>query len=418
MLRAAIALSVLLVAQAPTSTPAPSAPAPATPGPKVLKIVGESHKLALRADGSVVGWGLYNSGQLGPVADITGVNFRTTHLVTIHLPAKAVDVAAGDRSSFAVLDDGRVFAWGMADAGQLGLGDVTAPPLSTSTPSMQYRGVETPRPIPGLIDVAKVAADGPGGYAVLRDGTVRVWGRVPVGDGRAPQTFSGPSTDKGPVFSPIPVPGLRDVVSVSIGYGAALALTKDGRVFSWGSNFYGALGRPPRSEFWLDAAAEIPGLTDVAQVVAGAGVATALKKDGTVWVWGSNWMAQFGFGPQTSQPNLSGGWVLEPQQVPGLTNVTSVAVGLSGRHTLALLKDGSVRAWGNNDWGQVGSGLGAGFQPRIITPKITGVEIIYAAGNNSFATRRDGSFWAWGSGDRNTYPLTTNARVPTLVELK
>jgi hypothetical protein len=48
-------------------------------------------------------------------------------------------------------------------------------------------------------------------------------------------------------------------------------------VFSWGSNFYGALGRPPRTESRIPTPGEVTGLTGVAQVVAGAGMATALK---------------------------------------------------------------------------------------------------------------------------------------------
>jgi alpha-tubulin suppressor-like RCC1 family protein len=130
---------------------------------------------------------------------------------------------------------------------------------------------------------------------VIRDGTVRSWGAGPIGDGRAKSSYEGPPSTAGPAFRPVTVPGLADVVAVSAGGGTALALTKDGRVYSWGSNFYGALGRPPRIELSLDKAGEIPGLGDVIQVVAGAGISTALKKDGTVWVWGSNWQQQFGF---------------------------------------------------------------------------------------------------------------------------
>src|SRR5690606_23494089 len=140
-----------------------------------------------------------------------------------------------------------------------------------------------------------------------------------IGDGRAPSEYGGPPRTTGPALRPVPVPSLEGVASVSAGGGVVLALLRDGRVVSWGSNFYGALGRPPRVELSLDSPGEVPGLVDVVQVVAGAGVSTALRKDGTVWVWGSNWQQQFGFPAPTDQPGPNRGWVLTPQPVPGLS---------------------------------------------------------------------------------------------------
>ena len=61
---AAVAL-IMLVASPRAQTPIPTASS------RVVKIVGDSHKLLLRADGSVAGWGQYKHGQLGRVAAIT-----------------------------------------------------------------------------------------------------------------------------------------------------------------------------------------------------------------------------------------------------------------------------------------------------------------------------------------------------------
>jgi alpha-tubulin suppressor-like RCC1 family protein len=130
-----------------------------------------------------------------------------------------------------------------------------------------------------------------------------------------------------------------------------------------------------------------------------------------VWVWGSNWQTQFGFPAPTNQPGLNTGWELTPQQVPGVTGASEIALG--GRHTLVRLKDGTLRVWGNTDWGQLGTGAGPGFQVLPATPKIAGVARVLAAGSNSFAIRTDGSFWAWGRGGPNEWPLKTHVRVPT-----
>lgn len=390
----------------------PHAQAPADASARVVKVVGDSHHLLLRADGTVAGWGQYRHGQLGPVAAITPTARRQSNaLVPIVLPAKAIDIAANDNASYALLDDGTVMAWGRGDNGQLGIGPVKPPKLATSDPSFEYRGIETPMRVVGVDDAVAIAAANDSAYAVLRDGTVRAWGGGNIGDGRAKSDYSGPPSTAGPAFVPVKVPDLEHVVAISAGGNHVLTVTEDGRVFSWGSNFHGALGRPPRVELALDRAGEVPNLTGVVQVAASMGVSTVLKKDGTVWVWGSNWQQQFGFPAPTVQPGPNQGWVLEAQQVPGLSTVTAIAAG--GRHTIALLKDGTLRAWGNTDWGQVGNGAGPGYQPKPITPKIANVAAVFAAGDNSLAVLRDGSLWAWGKGNPGEFPLTSHVRVPT-----
>jgi len=360
--------------------------------PRVVKIVGEAHKLLLRDDGTVAGWGQWQQAELGSVEGL-GTGRTVDHLVAIALPGKAIDLAAGGQTSFALLADGTVVGWGRGDRGELGVDPSARPLLPTSTQAFQYRGFQRPTPIPSLAGVAAIAADVGAAYAVLRDGTVKAWGNNSL--------------------TPAPVAGLAGVAALSAGGGAVLALMKDGRVLSWGSNFYGALGRPPRVEGVLATPGEVSGLTEVAQVVTGMGVSTALKKDGTVWVWGSNWQQQFGFPAPTLQPQLNGGgYELTPQQVPGIAGAVEIAVGM-GRQTLVRLKDGTLRGWGNSDFGQLGTGGGAGYQPRPMALKIAGVARVFAAGNNSFAVRTDGSLWAWGSGGANEWPLKTNVRVPT-----
>ncbi len=406
VLCAAVAALIVPVAGPRAQTPVPTASS------RVVKIVGNPHHLLLRADGTVAGWGQYKHGQLGPVAAITATPRGASNaLIPIALPAKAFDIAANRNTSYALLDDGTVVAWGRGDNGQLGIGPAKPPKLATSEPSFEYRGIETPTRVGGVDDAIAIAAANDSAYAVLRDGTVRSWGGANIGDGRAKSDYAGPPGTAGPAFVPVRVPDLENVAAISAGGDHVLALTKDGRVFSWGSNFHGALGRPPRVELALDRAGEVPNLTDVVQVAAGWGVSTGLKKDGTVWVWGSNFQQQFGFPAPTVQPGPDRGWVLEPQRVPGVSNAAAISVG--GRHTIALLKDGTLRAWGNTDWGQVGNGAGPGYVPLPAAPKIANVAAAFAAGDNSFAVLRDGTLWAWGSGNRGEFPLTAHTRVPT-----
>lgn len=366
-------------------------------GAQVVKVVGERHKLVLKSDGTLVGWGVIDHGTLGPVAAIPAVSRRSTGLVAISLPGKAIDIAAGEDGSYALLEDGTVVEWGRyVNAG---------------------RGSETAVRVAGISNATQIVAYGRTALALLKDGTVRAWGARDfgmVGDGLHPKRWgeNGP-----PANTAVVVPGVTGIVQIAAGSGHVLALTKDGRVLTWGSNHYGALGRAPRQELPIDSAGEVPGLTGVAAVAGGLGVSTALKKDGTVWVWGANWHAQFGFGPRTDPPGPTHGFVLTPQQTPGVAGITAISLGLTGRHTLALRKDGVVIGWGNTDWGQLGAGLSAQFQPKPTPVKLAGVKAVFAAGNNSFAVQTDGTLWMWGAGGRNEWPLAQNARLPVRLDL-
>jgi alpha-tubulin suppressor-like RCC1 family protein len=92
----------------------------------------------------------------------------------------------------------------------------------------------------------------------------------------------------------------------------------------------------------------------------------------------------------------------------------ALVAGGAGRHALALLRDGTLRGWGNTDWGQIGAGVDADSQLRAVTPKISGVARVWAAGNNSFALTRDGRFWAWGASQSGAGLLGAQSKVPVV----
>ena len=98
-------------------------------------------------------------------------------------------------------------------------------------------------------------------------------------------------------------------------------------------------------------------------VAGGSSHSLALKNDGTVWAWGNNTNGQLGDNSETQR--------LVPVKVAGqggsgdLTNVKAIAAGSS--HSLALKNDGTVWAWGNNMYGQLGDGTN--------TPSSTPVQV-------------------------------------------
>jgi alpha-tubulin suppressor-like RCC1 family protein len=159
----------------------------------------------------------------------------------------------------------------------------------------------------------------------------------------------------------------------------------------------------------------MPRMTDVVSAVAGSGVTGFVKRDGSVWMLGN--LAGGLFGIPEEQTSEHDEWSGVPRAVPGVRNVVALSMGDVGRHALALLKDGTLRGWGNSDWGQIGNGIAGFFVWTPVIPKITGVTAVWAAGNSSFAVTRDGAFWIWGSELGGTGVLAVNHKIPTVFPL-
>jgi hypothetical protein len=128
---------------------------------------GYDHALTVKSDGTVWGWGENQYGQLG---DGTTTGPRTTPVQMVGI-SNAVDVAAGERCSFVIKEDGTVWASGTNGNNRLGLGNTT--PTIESTP------VQVPR----LNKIVQVATSFLHGMALKADGTVWLWGTALLGDG-------------------------------------------------------------------------------------------------------------------------------------------------------------------------------------------------------------------------------------------
>jgi len=121
-------------------------------------------------------------------------------------------------------------------------------------------------------------------------------------------------------------------------------------------------------------------------IAGGYGHSLALLEDGTVWAWGSNPYGQLGRGDTTDSRT--------PVHVVGLSDVTSIAAGRD--HSLALRPNGTVWAWGSNWTGQLGDGTTTARSTPVQVPGLSDVSAIAAGTNHSLALRADGTVWAWG----------------------
>jgi alpha-tubulin suppressor-like RCC1 family protein len=274
-------------------------------------------------------------------------------------PADAERLASGIQFSVGLSMDGDVLAWGDNAYGQLGNGT-----LSRSL---------VPRQVDGLSGVRGVSAGAFHVLATTQAGEVWGWGSNHYHQLGTRNMYGA--------TRPFPIEGMSNVRMTSSNAYHNVALTRDGGVFIWGrmANINTVTPQPVR------------GLSGSRAVAAGFDFALALKPDGSVWGWGLNTSNQLA---QSRRLNVT----TEAVQVEGIDQVVAIATGFT--HALALREDGSVWAWGNNTYAQVGNGNGSRPNrveglPLPANGKL-GIKAIIASPYNSAVLYADGSVWAWG----------------------
>jgi len=265
---------------------------------------GDYHALALKKDGTLVGWGDDRFGQA------TGPAIVSSERAIAILPRQAATniaaISAGMTFSLALRQDGTVLGWGAIPEPIICKGRRATLASLTNVVAVSGRGRHAlalkrdgtvvlcwgdAMPPVGLSNIAAIAAsvDGMRDLALTRDGTVMGWSGwygKPYGVAK-------------------PCPGLSNVVAIATGGGGpgqCYALKKDGTVATWNR--------------YAEVATNIPGFENVVAIAAGGETmpystfCLALKRDGTLAIH--------------SEYNYQ----LVPVTLPeGLSNVVSIAVG-------------------------------------------------------------------------------------------
>ncbi|HEY2407838.1 MAG TPA: hypothetical protein VGI10_17640 [Polyangiaceae bacterium] len=362
---------------------------------------GLYHTCALFADGTVKCWGDNSYGQLG-----TGVGClqkSSAPLPVSHLRGVKA-LSAGDLHTCALLVDGTVACWGEVPGG---LEDSTTPttidagsdvqcPIIISTGAPEGFG-SMPGAIPGLSGVVSIAAGNDVDCAVSADGTARCWGWVGgggLGNGTGlSETATGPSW----VTTPTVVSGFLDVASVATGSFFGCEVLRDTTVACWGQNESGELGDGTTNASAIPVPVrDLSGVSEVTtaensgspRCAACYAYACALLADGTVQCWGEDQDGTLGNG--TTAPVAT----TTPAAVSNLGAVASLSAGPG--HIFAILTDGTVAAWGANRCGELGDGTTTDATEPIYPKALAHVASISSGECHACAALVDGSVVCWG----------------------
>ncbi|MGD9831233.1 MAG: hypothetical protein AB7U92_00630 [Piscinibacter sp.] len=289
-----------------------------------------------------------------------------------------VRLGTSTHASLALTADGRLMAWGSNGNGLGGTND--------------GGDLLTPVAIPGLTGVARFDGGELHGLALAGSGELLAWG-------------SGAGAQLGtPVagFETRPVPGFgpgsaRGPVSAAAAGGSfSIVATADGRVWSWGWNDTGNLGDGSTVPAF-DTPVELTGLAGIVRVAASREAAAALDRQGRLWVWGVA-------GGHLGQDQA---YLLPtPVPLPG----PAVDVSLGRGFGVALLGDGRVVTWGQNDLGQLGSGDTEPRHAPAVVP-LPDVAVGISVGDDHVAVLlADGRVMTWGAGSQGQLGGVSMAR--------
>ncbi len=233
--------------------------------------IGSQHVVALGSNGTVWTWGSLIPGPTG-----VGSKDALASPTQVVLPADrtAVDVAATYNASFAVANDGTVWAWGTLGRG---LGDT-----AVTTDARYVSPVQVA--IPGGVSIAEVSAACEGVMARASNGDVYQWGYF-YGNWQMSYT------------TPTKVAGVANATSISRGCSTSFAVAANGSAYAWGSNGGGRLGDGTTTDRLSPVTISLPNSKTFTRISTSSSHALAMASDGSLYGWGGNSNGQLGADP-------------------------------------------------------------------------------------------------------------------------
>lgn len=326
---------------------------------------GIFHACAITGDGGVKCWGDGSYGVLGRASFSS-----KTPVVVQGIPERVTAISAGAYHTCALTVSGNIYCWGYNYEGQLG------------SETTEYYSA-TPIKVAGDSDVfTSISVGAITSCATTTTGSAKCWGANTV-------TLSGDSYASGDSSTPVAVPEMPErIISIDPGGPHTCAVTEPGKLYCWGGNRTGELGNGTTANSLTPV--EVSGILGaVASVSAGSDHTCAVTVDGELYCWGGNESGQLGDG--TNNDNSS------PVKISAFSSKTRKVMAAYQR-TCAISDEGSLKCWGNNQYGSIGDGTTRNRNTPVDVMGISnGVEEVSGFSMTSCALVTGGSIKCWGA---------------------
>lgn len=318
-------------------------------------------------DGTTYAWGFNYEATLGD-----GTTDARSTAVRVSSDSAFRSLSCGPNNTFGVTTGGFVYVWGGVNSNVVGVA------------TMNYIE-KVPRQISHIQGVSHVAATDSRVYYLLMDGTVAVSGSNysgGYGDGTTLTLDSG--------HAMVRITRVRSIHAAAVN---CFAVKQDGSLMAWGSNADGLIDSSSDVDVVLTPTRIVPDVKFITGCTSynndHRGSVRFVTDSGYLYVWGSNKYRQLAL-------------VDDPVRVPTKVILPKRCVSIVGgeRHTLALLEDGTVWAWGENTTGQLGNYTVDSVTAMPI--QVIGLENVVeiaAAGNTSYAIKSNGVLYGWGNNE-------------------
>lgn len=327
--------------------------------------VGERHNLAIDKEGNLFSWGGGNSTMEDGITAFGTSDFKDWGPAKMKLDFKVKEISVGNFSHSLVIDNNGNL-WSRARSnyyGELGNG-------TTETSDKLIKIKED-------VKFEKISAGEISNLALDNEGNLWSWGCNNCG-----QLGDGTLENK---LEPTKIETNKKFIQIRSGGRFSIAIDNEGNLWSWGNNDYGQIGDGDSSKTYRYKPVQIIKNTKFIQISAGSSHALALDINGNLWSWGSNYYGQLGRNGSSSIPAL----------VKEDTKFTQISAG--DYHSMAIDSEGYLWSWGENKYGQLGNGTTTNNSVPVLVKTDKKFIQIAAGEFHSLALDSDGTIWGWGS---------------------